>query len=167
MQPLHGHVSPETAYVVDDYPYGRLRCTIKFWLETDVNKGARFCSQTINPKNGRVNAPKKSTYAKLAGCMYLDEQGHCQWKALTEYSNPEEILKFLQDFGSRGKDDTLGQFVKAKTELWRKRVSGQVELGWKINGVVQTKSPEEKQAEHDSLVKELVVLEESYKLIFG
>ena len=31
MTPLYGHVSEETAYVNHDYPYGSLRCTIKFW----------------------------------------------------------------------------------------------------------------------------------------
>ena len=35
MQILPGiHISPETAYVIDDYPYGfRLRCRIRYWLE--------------------------------------------------------------------------------------------------------------------------------------
>jgi hypothetical protein len=34
MQILKGHISQETAYLVDDYPYGfRLRCKIRYWLE--------------------------------------------------------------------------------------------------------------------------------------
>jgi len=73
---LYGHDSRETAYQVDSYPYGRLRCKIWFWLETSDKKGTRFYSQTENPKNGRMNAHKYSTYSILAGNMYLDENDH-------------------------------------------------------------------------------------------
>src|SRR5437762_10605235 len=42
MQILSGHISPETAYVVKDYPYGfRLRCQIRYWLEYKPSKGDR------------------------------------------------------------------------------------------------------------------------------
>lgn len=50
-QVLHGHESPETAYVVDDYPSGfKIRCRIRYWIET-IPKGVkqgmqRFVSQT-------------------------------------------------------------------------------------------------------------------------
>jgi hypothetical protein len=86
---LKGHVSPETAYVVDDYPYGfRLRCKIRYWLDYHPRRGFRLFSQTSNPKAGdRWNTPKASTYAKFGGCMFLDEQGHVHWTALTEYSS--------------------------------------------------------------------------------
>lgn len=78
MKYLHGHISPETAYVVNDYPYGfRLRCKMRYWIER-TKKGERFCSQTTNPK--RVdevwNKPKKSTYCALM-CMYQNNiEGH-------------------------------------------------------------------------------------------
>jgi hypothetical protein len=30
---LLGHIDADTAYVVDDYPYGyRLRCRIRYWV---------------------------------------------------------------------------------------------------------------------------------------
>jgi hypothetical protein len=82
---LHGHTSEETAYLVDDYPYGyRLRCKIRYWIET-ATKGAakgqsRFMSQTTNPKQpGEVwNKPKASTYTPFA-VMYLDTDNHVQW----------------------------------------------------------------------------------------
>lgn len=75
---LHGHISPDTAYLVTDYPYGRtLRCQIRYWLHT-ADKGqhkhqTRFTSQTTNPKrDGTVwNQPKSSTYATWM-VMYLD-----------------------------------------------------------------------------------------------
>ncbi len=85
MKLLFGHNSQETAYEVKDYPYGfRLRTSIFYWIET-TSKGDRFCSYTINPKNGRANAPKKSTYSTFM-YMYLDEaNGHVKHKVISAY----------------------------------------------------------------------------------
>jgi hypothetical protein len=91
-QLLKGHTSPETAFVVEDYPYGfRLRCKIRYWLEYHPRHGFRLWSQTTNPKRGNIwNKPKASTYSRFGGCMYLDDQGHVQSAGLTEYSNGAE-----------------------------------------------------------------------------
>jgi len=81
---LSGHISPETAFVVEDYPYGfRLRCKIRYWLETN-KKGTRFVSQTTNPKASTEvwNKPKASTYVDFSGAMYLDENDHVQWQGI-------------------------------------------------------------------------------------
>lgn len=75
---LTGHNSPETAYVVDDYPYGfRLRCRIRYWLEYKKGHGFRLVSQTTNPKKpgDPWNKPKASVYCPLA-VMFLDLNGH-------------------------------------------------------------------------------------------
>jgi hypothetical protein len=98
MTPLYNHNSRETAYQVDSYPYGSLRCKIWFWLDFNEKKGFRFCSQTENPKNGRMNAPKMSTYNKFAGCMYLDDSDHVVWTGIHEYSDALEALKFVKNF---------------------------------------------------------------------
>jgi hypothetical protein len=103
MQILIGHVSPETAYVVDDYPYGfRLRCKMRYWLEYKPHTGFRLVSQTTNPKRpGEVwNKPKASTYARFGGCMYLDEQGHVQWSGLTEYTDGAEASAWRDKFAT-------------------------------------------------------------------
>ena len=63
-RPLSGHNDPESAYVVEDYPYGfRLRTTIRYWVETKKGHGQRFVSQTMNPKKTyeHWNKPKAST----------------------------------------------------------------------------------------------------------
>lgn len=101
MQILKWHVSPETAHVVDDYPYGfRLRCKIRYWLEYKPSQGFRFVSQTSNPKRGGIwNKPKASTYAKFGACMYLDDSGHVTWKGLTEYSRGKEAEAFQRVYG--------------------------------------------------------------------
>ena len=93
---LQGHTTVETAYVVDDYPYGfRLRCKIRYWLEYAPKKGFRLCSQTTNPKVAyeKWNAPKKSTYSLLA-VMGLDEEGHVTWTGIGAYD-----LSKLAEFG--------------------------------------------------------------------
>lgn len=73
IQILRGHTSPETAYVVNDYPYGfTLRCKIRYWLEYRKGHGTRFCSQTTNPKvAGEVwNKPKRGIYMTGLTVMY-------------------------------------------------------------------------------------------------
>lgn len=82
---LRGHVSQDTAYLVDDYPYGRrLRCKIRYWLhtaDTGQAKGyVRLMSQTTNPKaTGEPwNNPRRSTYATWA-LLYLDNREHVEW----------------------------------------------------------------------------------------
>ena len=93
------HISPETAYVVEDYPYGfRLRCKMRTWIEKN-NKGVRVVSQTTNPKvAGEVwNKPKASVYSRNRA-LYLDENGHLQNSALSIYCDNETKSKFFEDF---------------------------------------------------------------------
>lgn len=129
---LKGYTSPETAFVVEDYPYGfRLRCKIQYWLETDLKKGSRLCSQTTNPKQqGEVwNKPKCSTYARFGGVMYLDEQEHVTWTGLTPYSNVAEILEWLEIYGE-GMNEGVGKLARtwlAAKELHELRVASRKE----------------------------------------
>lgn len=95
MTPLIGHESPETAYVVDDYPYGfRLRTQIRYWMETKQGHGTRFVSQTLNPKTGRWNKPKASTYITLR-VMYLDSAGHIGTDGVSSYTRREDAEAFF------------------------------------------------------------------------
>ena len=96
---LKGHDSPETAYVVADYPYGfKLRTKIRYWLEANKN-GTRFVSQTLNPKTGAWNKPKASTYAQL-GVMIKDESnGHISWTGWTYYGGEGELRAFHDTYG--------------------------------------------------------------------
>lgn len=115
MQILRDHTTPETAYVVNDYPYGfRLRCKIRYWLEYKAKVGFRLVSQTSNPKRGDVwNKPKASTYAKFGGCMYLDEKGRVIWSGLTEYSSGAEAQAWKDTFG-----EGVPEAGRAKLDRW-------------------------------------------------
>lgn len=57
------HNSPETAFIIPDYPFGfRLRCKKRIWIETakqGKGKGQqRICSQTTDPRVS-INAENK------------------------------------------------------------------------------------------------------------
>lgn len=99
MKPLKGHTSPETAYIVDDYPYGyTLRCKIRYWIET-TKYGQRVCSQTTNPKvpSEKWNKPKKSTYSDLR-VMYLDDKNHVQNDGISCSWDPEKVQAFIDNY---------------------------------------------------------------------
>jgi hypothetical protein len=88
---LQGHTSQQTAYLVEDYPYGRqLRCRIRYWIDT-ATRGAkkgqqRFMRQTTDARrdNSTWNKPHASTYTLLT-VMYLDGDDHVQWTGVSEY----------------------------------------------------------------------------------
>src|SRR5262245_29901973 len=116
---LKGHVSPETAYVVNDYPYGfRLRCSIRYWLEHHQKRGFRFVSQTTNPKRGNGwNKPKASTYARYGGCLFPDEKGHVQWPGLSAYRDGAQATAWRNKYGEglpEAGHELLNKWVAAK-----------------------------------------------------
>jgi hypothetical protein len=117
---LKNHTSAETAYVVDDYPYGfRLRCKIRYWLEYHPKRGFRFVSQTTNPKRpGEVwNKPKASTYSRFGGAMFLDENEHVHWSGLSEYSSGAEAVAWAEKYGEGVPEEgrvALARWVAAK-----------------------------------------------------
>lgn len=96
--PLTGHTDADSAYLVEDYPYGRrLRCQIRYWIETAIKGSAkgqqRFVSQTTDPRReGTVwNKPHPSTYAQIA-VMYLDGKGHVHWHGIPFWiDGPEDV----------------------------------------------------------------------------
>jgi hypothetical protein len=133
MKLLIGHTSPETAYLVNDYPYGfRLRCKIRYWLEFKPSQGFRFVSQTTNPKRpGDIwNKPKASTYARFGAAMYLDEEDHVQWTGLSEYCSGAEAKAWSEQFAEGVPEagrNTLNAWVAAKLAYDAKRAEAKAE----------------------------------------
>lgn len=110
-KPLYGHTSPQTAYLIDDYPHGfRDRCKKRVWLEFKAKQGFRLVEQTSQswyPGSGetappdallRWAKPKASTYVGVAACMYLDAQDHVQWEALHHNATAAQCSSFMKDF---------------------------------------------------------------------
>ncbi len=54
--------NPRKDVVITDWPSGSLRTTATFHIEAN-KKGERAVRTTINPKTGRINAPKALTYS--------------------------------------------------------------------------------------------------------
>jgi len=153
-QPLYGHTSEATAYVVPNYPYGfHERTQIRYWLEYKPKKGWRFVSQTLNPKTDRWNKPKASTYADWGGAMYLDADGHVQWTAVGPYTDVQQFLAFVETFPGADMRE-LKKVVPAKQRFLEDLISGK--RFFTINGVKQPRS--EKDVERDQ--KELAVWEQ-------
>lgn len=100
MKPLFNHTSLETAYKVSNYPYGyTLRTDIFYWIETTPKRGDRFCSATLNPKNWKMNAPKKSTYSAIAILMLNEENGHIRYSSVHQFDGAEAAQKLIESVG--------------------------------------------------------------------
>lgn len=93
---LKNCTSPETAYVVEDYPYGfKLRCKIRYWLEYKPNKGYRFCTQTLNPKTLKWNKPKLSVYSDFMVLVKDEVTGYISYDSLHISDSVDKFNKFL------------------------------------------------------------------------
>ena len=107
MTTLTGHVSPETAYVVEDYPYGfRLRCQMRHWIEYKPSHGFRHVTQTSNPKKpGLVwNKPKAGTYCRLL-VLLLDDNGHVTTSGIHSSERIETIDAWAEQYADALTDD--------------------------------------------------------------
>ena len=134
MKQLIGYVSPETAYVVPDYPYGfTLRTQIRYWVETKPKFGQRFVSQTLNPKTGKWNKPKAGNYFQAVVLLVNQDEaspefGYVSYAALSTYSSNEEIAEFLGQYQTDQlayKD--LEEIIKVRTivgNIFAKRTVG-------------------------------------------
>ncbi len=155
---LLGHTSQETAHQVDDYPYGfKLRCKMRCWIEHKPKLGYRFVQQTSNPKNPLAtptrpvwNKPKAGQYSKIAMAMYVDEKGHVQHTALSEYCGPERVAAYLEHFPCPA---DLRVWVKMKIHWYKRAVEvnqeGKTTFAFSTNGVEN--KPKEGEVERDLL----------------
>ncbi len=80
---------------VDNYPYGSLKCEMTFSVEFVKGKGYRSVMQSVNPKTGRVNKPKKSTYNHFMYMVKEEETGHIKFEGWSAYGY--ESIKNLSD----------------------------------------------------------------------
>ena len=158
-QPLYGHTSEATAYLVDDYPYGyNVRTSIRYWLEHKPKKGWRFVSQTLNPKTDRWNKPKASTYSDWGAAMFLDDKGHVQWTGIGPYSDEKQFLSFVEAFPDADMRE-LRKVVPAKIRLANDFLSGK--KFFTINGEKQPRS----EADDARNRNELAIWEEIQNLL--
>lgn len=130
---IKGAVSPETAVVVDDYPYGfRLRCKIRYWLEYKRGHGFRFVSQTSNPKHPGLmwNKPKAGTYNNGPVILTRDiDSGHVSHIGLSFNSatleQAESFLASHQDHLLESYIPELERFIAVKREYDKLMAAGE------------------------------------------
>lgn len=134
--PLYNHNSFETAYCVNDYPYGRLRTKMYFWLDTHPKRGVRLVMQSVNPKTGRLNKPKMGIYSAITENLFLDENGHCKSLGINEYSSSCDVIEFIKNFPENHNMDTLKVWCLTKYRYLRAVVESK-EKPFRINGVVE------------------------------
>ena len=98
------YVATGTKLVSENYPYGYTLRTTKYdWLEFKKGKGFRHVSQTINPKTGRLNAPKAGTYYELI-VLRQDENNH--------------VKSFHAGFNGDEQINNTCKFISANFELF-------------------------------------------------
>lgn len=89
--------------ISENYPYGfKLRTTKTDYLEFSPKKGFRHCSVTVNPKTGKLNTPKKSTYYAIM-LLGTDENNHCKslvysLNGLADIQSCIDFLKVTDNF---------------------------------------------------------------------
>ena len=127
------HNSPETAFVINDYPFGRtVRCFKRIWVETAV-KGAKKGQQRIVMQTTKkvvnhakdeydaapINKPHLWNKAKpgvygLVRIMYIDaDTGHVECDGLSEYPWAEHIAKFNDKYGDQLDEGQAARIPKA------------------------------------------------------
>jgi hypothetical protein len=103
---LIGHTSPETAYVVSNYPWGfRLRTEQRYWIESKTKNGQRLMTQTKNPKNGVWCKAKASTYDEVCILLKQNDNGHVKCTGLSMHSNEA----YCNEFSSKYQLDAFQQ----------------------------------------------------------
>lgn len=111
----------------DSYPYGRDRTTATFSIEYSQKKGCRTVFQTVNPKNGRINAPKKSTYSPVI-LPCTKQNGHFDSCLYLDFNGTEAINKGLQ---------CMADFYECFTEQQIKDIAAFIVMMSKVNAKAQ------------------------------
>lgn len=123
------------AIVITSYPYGRLRCIMRYWLEYKDGRGTRLVSQTNNPKRSGLvwNKPHAGTYTAGAVVLVTDDEGHVKERVLAGYGvstgnvaqcdeSLELIGKFESDYGEAMQVHDLKYLQAARQYIARRRV---------------------------------------------
>lgn len=95
---VHSH---DAKLTTDKYPYGSLKCTAFYSVEYNAKKGFRTIFQTINPKNGRINNPKKGNYYEVILPLTDNQTGHFSGCGYLNFNGTDSIntgLYFMADF---------------------------------------------------------------------
>lgn len=88
--------NPRREAVFTDWPYGSKRTTATFTVEARAGKGERVVRTTVDPKTGRLSAPKALTFAEGARIVDGDD-GRTYLAMLSRYAGIS-IMRSTMDF---------------------------------------------------------------------
>ena len=147
---LKDFTNEENALIVENYPYGfRLKTKIKYWIETNKNKGDRFVSQTLNPKTNLWNKPKYSVYNAVM-VMFKDlENSHIHYFGLWATTDKAEIKTFLNNI----KDFELNDLQKEQLRILKAYSKAYENVTFEIKEV--TKQTEEERLKEEEKQKQV------------
>lgn len=94
----------------DDYPYGRFRTSARWYIEGKKGK-MRVCRVMVNPKNGRPNKPKKTTYASAAKIGIANDRCYLVLGRPGQIAVYDGTMQYLTTFFT--KDSEYRQYAKA------------------------------------------------------
>ena len=116
------YFSTSEKVTVNNYPYGRLQCEATFGVEFDPKKGFRTVFQTVNPKNGTINKPKKSTFVHGILLMYRNEtNGHIEFEG-KRYYDKEDVNTNAKFLAEHYEKFTLEQIKYLAQSMWNQLV---------------------------------------------
>lgn len=98
---------------VENYPYGYTLKTDKYYsIEFKKGKGHRLIEQTLNPKTGNLNKPKKSVYYTLM-LLTVNDEGHIKTHVKDFYDNEGKNrgYKFIFDNFDKFTPDQIEYFA--------------------------------------------------------
>lgn len=121
------HTDFESAYLIPDYPYSfHLRCQMRVWTETKKNQGMRVMRCTLNPKTGKWNKPKASTYDTIKVLFVDNETGYLESDGIHQYTMLSRAEAFLTEYA-----EALN--TEQKDDLTRYSISNKVQEDDKIS----------------------------------
>ncbi len=155
---LTGHVSPETAYLVPDYPYGfRLRTEIRYWIETKKGQGQRVMSQTRNPKKpGQPwNKPNASTYDAIKALYLNSDNGHVENDGIGGYATEEQLTAFRTAYPLTCAEERNAKALTMLTAMQR----ASARVTWTVTANPDPSEPRQSLEEQNTILRKLTVLE--------
>ena len=112
MSTIHTNAnSLETAKIATNYPYGSLKYTMHFFVEHKPKKGWRAVTQSINPKNGKLNKPHAGTYSLLPIVIEEKENNFFEFVHCPHPYYPDKMQAFLDTYFS-ALSDSDKKYVK-------------------------------------------------------
>lgn len=148
---------------VENYPYGfTLRTSLFDTMEFNPKKGYRHVTQTINPKTGKLNKPKKSTYSELL-VRFFNEDGHIKVNSFS-FNGDEQINR-----GCKFVHENFDLFTDDEKKYINNVISTSLIINWKASVIWGKTAPESAKEVYIpliDLVKDNKDLENIYDKIF-